>query len=130
MRGLEGKVAVVTGGGNGIGRACCLRFAEEGADVLVADVLEEQGAKTVVDVEALGQRAAFVRVDASNRDDNDAMVNAAVEELGGVDVLVTAAGISHRGYRSGDPSTRAIRPADVAAMQPADQFVAHALHAR
>src|SRR5262245_35825652 len=128
MRGLEGKVAIVTGGGNGIGRACCLRFAEEGMDVLVADLLEEHGAKTVLDIEALGRRSAFVQVDASKRDDNDAMVNAAVEELGGVDVLVTAAGISHRGYRSDDASSAgAIRPADRAALTSAEQFAEHAL---
>ena len=102
MRGLEGKVAVVTGGGNGIGRACCLRLADEGADVLVADILEEHGAKTVAEIEAIGRRATFARVDTSNPADNDAMVATAVKELGGVDVLVTAAGISRQDYRSDD----------------------------
>jgi NAD(P)-dependent dehydrogenase (short-subunit alcohol dehydrogenase family) len=100
VRGLDGKVAVVTGGGNGIGRACCLRLADEGAHVLVADILEDHGAKTVAEIEAMGRRAAFARVDTSNPADNDAMVATAVKELGGVDVLVTAAGISHQGYRS------------------------------
>jgi NAD(P)-dependent dehydrogenase (short-subunit alcohol dehydrogenase family) len=47
---LEGKVAVVTGGGNGIGRACCERFAQEGANVVVADVLDDPGAETVGNV--------------------------------------------------------------------------------
>ena len=60
MRGLDGKVAVVTGGGNGIGRACCLRFADEGMDVLVADILEDHGAKTVAEIEATGRRGVFV----------------------------------------------------------------------
>jgi NAD(P)-dependent dehydrogenase (short-subunit alcohol dehydrogenase family) len=100
MRGLDGKVAIVTGGGNGIGRACCLRFADEGMDVVVADILEDAGAKTLVDVEASGRRGVFVLADSTDPGDNDAMVNAAVEEFGGVDVLVTAAGISHAGYRS------------------------------
>jgi glucose 1-dehydrogenase len=127
VRGLAGKTAIVTGGGNGIGRACCERFADEGMDVLVADVLEDHGAKTVAEVEAKGRRGAFVKVDVSNPDDNDAMVNAAVEELGGVDVLVTAAGISHRGYRSGDSSEQAGWRADRAVATPAEQFANHLL---
>lgn len=129
MRGLEGKVAVVTGGGNGIGRACCLRFADEGMDVLVADILEEHGAKTVVDVEAMGRRAAYVRTDTTNPDDNDAMINAAVEELGGVDILVTAAGISHAGYRSDETGMgeAAARMAARGAVSQAEQFANHPL---
>jgi len=99
---LEGKIAVVTGGGNGIGRACCERFAEEGADVVVADLLDDAGAETVGLVEGLGRKAAFIHVDAANPADNVAMVRLAVDTFGGVDVLVTAAGISHADYRSGD----------------------------
>jgi NAD(P)-dependent dehydrogenase (short-subunit alcohol dehydrogenase family) len=99
---LEGKVAVVTGGANGIGRACCERFAEEGADVVVADVADDAGAETVATVEAAGRRARYVHADAASPDDNDAVMQTAVDELGGLDVVVTAAGISHAGYRSGD----------------------------
>jgi NAD(P)-dependent dehydrogenase (short-subunit alcohol dehydrogenase family) len=128
MRGLEGKVAVVTGGGNGIGRACCLRLADEGADVLVADILEDHGAKTVSEVESKGRRAAFARVDTSNPADNDAMVATAVAELGGVDVLVTAAGISHQDYRSDDSADAATaRLQQRAAVGAAQQFVDTAL---
>ena len=128
MRGLDGKVAVVTGGGNGIGRACCLRLADEGADVLVADILEEHGAKTVAEIEAIGRRAAFARVDTSNPADNDAMVATAVSELGGVDVLVTAAGISHRDYRSDDSADPAAsRLQERAVVGAARQFVDTAL---
>jgi NAD(P)-dependent dehydrogenase (short-subunit alcohol dehydrogenase family) len=127
MRGLTGKVAVVTGGGNGIGRACCERFADEGMDVLVADLLEEPGAATVAEVEARGRRAAFVKVDTSKPDDNEVMIARAVQEFGGVDVLVTAAGISHLGYRSGDTSEQAAWRAERAGAGPAEQFAHHPL---
>jgi len=128
VRGLEGKVAVVTGGGNGIGRACCERFADEGMDVLVADILEDCGAQTVAEVESRGRKGAFVRVDASNLDDNEAMVNAAVEELGGVDVLVTAAGISHAAYRSDDAAAGRLTGVQARAALGglAEQFANHA----
>jgi NAD(P)-dependent dehydrogenase (short-subunit alcohol dehydrogenase family) len=101
---LDGKVAVVTGGGNGIGRACCERFAEEGADVVVADLLDEPGAEAVAAVEKLGGGGLFVHVDASSPDDNAELVRRAVERFGHIDVVVTAAGISHAEYRSGDRS--------------------------
>jgi NAD(P)-dependent dehydrogenase (short-subunit alcohol dehydrogenase family) len=99
---LDGKVAVVTGGANGIGRACCERFAEEGADVVVADLLDDAAAETVAAVERHGRKALFVHADATSREDNAAVMQHAVDALGGLDVLVTAAGVSHAGYRSGD----------------------------
>jgi NAD(P)-dependent dehydrogenase (short-subunit alcohol dehydrogenase family) len=102
---LDGKVAVVTGGANGIGRACCERFAEEGADLVVADLLPDAAAETVAAVERQGRKAVFVRTDATSRADTVAAMDAAVETFGSLDVLVTAAGVSHQGYRSGDRST-------------------------
>jgi NAD(P)-dependent dehydrogenase (short-subunit alcohol dehydrogenase family) len=101
---LEGRVAVVTGGGNGIGRACCERFAEEGADVVVADLLDDAGAETVQLVEKAGSSGLFVHVDAASPEDNAGLVQQAVDRFGKVDVLVTAAGISHAEYKSGDRS--------------------------
>jgi NAD(P)-dependent dehydrogenase (short-subunit alcohol dehydrogenase family) len=101
---LEGRVAVVTGGGNGIGRACCERFAEEGADVVVADLLDDAGAETVQLVEKAGSSGLFVHVDAASPEDNAGLVQQAVDRFGKVDVLVTAAGISHADYKSGDRS--------------------------
>ena len=95
---LQGKVAVVTGGGNGIGRACCERFAAEGADIVVADVMEGPGNEVVAAVEALGRSAVFVRADAASPDDNEATMQAAVDRFGRLDVLVTSAGISGKGY--------------------------------
>jgi NAD(P)-dependent dehydrogenase (short-subunit alcohol dehydrogenase family) len=99
---LDGKVAVVTGGGNGIGRACCQRFAEEGADILVADLLDEPGAETVARVKERGREALFAHIDAASPSDNDTMAQTAIERFGRVDVLVTAAGISHADYVSGE----------------------------
>src|SRR5882672_6784954 len=92
---LEGRVAVITGGGNGIGRACAVRFAEEGADILVADILDDAAAETVGLVKDAGREALSVHVDASSRDDNGSMAQLCLERFGKIDVLVTAAGISH-----------------------------------
>jgi NAD(P)-dependent dehydrogenase (short-subunit alcohol dehydrogenase family) len=98
---LDGKVAVVTGGASGIGRACAMRFAEEGADIVVADLDESRGAETVAAVKALGRRAAFHRTDTSREADCEALADRAVGEMGKIDALVAAAGISHALYVSG-----------------------------
>jgi NAD(P)-dependent dehydrogenase (short-subunit alcohol dehydrogenase family) len=103
---LAGKVAVVTGGGNGIGRACCERFAAEGADVVVADVMEDRAKEVAAAVEAAGQRAIAVRADAVSVEDNEAIMQRALDELGRLDVVVTSAGISGKGYVS-DGNTQA-----------------------
>jgi NAD(P)-dependent dehydrogenase (short-subunit alcohol dehydrogenase family) len=97
---LDGKVAVVTGGANGIGRATAERFAEEGADIVVADVGD--GGETVAAVEKLGRHAVYARSDATSAADNGAAMQRAVDEFGGLDILVTAAGITHATYESGN----------------------------
>lgn len=99
---LEGRVAVVTGGSNGIGRACAIRFAAEGAKVLVADVMRDAGEELAAEIQAQGDEAIFFELDASDVGQNRAMAETAVQRFGGIDVLVTAAGISHANYRSGD----------------------------
>lgn len=98
---LEGKIAVITGGASGIGRASALRFAAEGADILVADVDQDRGNETVAEVEALGRRAAFQRTDTSSEADCEALGDRALAEFGRIDALVAAAGISHALYVSG-----------------------------
>lgn len=104
---LEGKVAVITGGGSGIGRACAVRFAREGADVVVGDIHRDQGEETVRLVEQAGRLGLFVLTDTTSEGDCDALVAAAVAEFGHVDVGVASAGISHAQYVSGaDPRRR------------------------
>ena len=99
---LRGKVCVVTGAGNGIGRACALRFAEEGAAVVVADLLDDAGEAVTAEIVAAGGRATYAHLDAASAADNERVAETAALTYGAVDVLVTAAGISHAGYRSGD----------------------------
>jgi NAD(P)-dependent dehydrogenase (short-subunit alcohol dehydrogenase family) len=110
MGALETKIAVVTGGASGIGRACAERFAAEGADVVVADLDEARGAETVAAIEGLGQRAIFVRTDTSTEVDNEALADAAIEEFGRIDVLLAAAGVSSGTYVSGEVQERAADP--------------------
>ena len=99
---LDGKVTVITGAGNGIGRATALRFAEEGSAVVVADIQSERAEETAEMVIAAGGRAKSISVDVASSSDNDAMADMAIDEFGGLDCLVTAAGISHANYVSGD----------------------------
>ncbi|MBM3947250.1 MAG: SDR family NAD(P)-dependent oxidoreductase, partial [SAR202 cluster bacterium] len=88
----ERRVAIVTGGARGIGRACALRLAEAGRDVVIADVLP-QAADVVREVEALGQRALAVATDVTDEAAVHGMVRRAHDEFGRLDILVCSAGI-------------------------------------
>ena len=112
----------MTGGANGIGRACCERLAREGADVVVADLADTGAA--VAAVEAAGVRAVPVRADAASEADNEALMARAVAELGRLDILVTAAGVSHAEYQSGDGAADVQRILErlAAGGDPAQQF--------
>jgi len=88
---LQDKVCIVTGSGQGIGRGVALRYAKEGARVLVAEFNEETGRRTVAELEALGVDAAFQHTDVGQRDQVEVMVQAAVDRWGRLDVLVNNA---------------------------------------
>ena len=90
---LDGKSAVVTGAGSGVGRASALRFAEEGAKVVCADIDLDRAKETVRAVEATGATAIAVGVDVSVEDDVAAMIGAAAEQFGRFDLLFNNAGI-------------------------------------
>src|SRR5580765_5057652 len=90
---LEGRTAIVTGAGRGIGRAIALELASLGADVVIAEILEANAASVVEAVRALGRRAIAVKVDVTAREDLDTMANRSMSEFGRIDILVNNAGV-------------------------------------
>jgi NAD(P)-dependent dehydrogenase (short-subunit alcohol dehydrogenase family) len=90
---LEGKVALVTGGASGMGRAASALFAREGAKVALTDVADEDGEAAAAEIRQQGGEAAFVHADVSEEADAEAMVDSAVERFGGLHVLYNNAGV-------------------------------------
>ena len=94
MAGVAGRVALVTGASQGIGRACALALAEGGAAIALAARNEEKLAQVASEVEGKGGQVAVFRMDVSNEDEAKAAVKAAIERFGKIDILVNNAGVT------------------------------------
>lgn len=93
MKTLENKVAIVTGGGSGIGKSICILYAAEGAKVIVSDINEEGGNETVREIKDKGGEAIFFKADTSKPGDNKNLVEKAISQYGALHIAVNNAGI-------------------------------------
>ncbi|NGY04981.1 SDR family NAD(P)-dependent oxidoreductase [Solimonas terrae] len=94
---LQGKVALVTGAGQGIGRAIAMRLADEGADIIVEDRLDSDSAeRTLREVESRGRRGAVIAGDVGRAADDRHVIEAGVSRFGHIDILVNNAGVERR----------------------------------
>src|SRR5215510_2415308 len=99
---LDGKIALITGAGSGIGRATAKIFAREGAKLVLADIVEASGLETLQMVKEMGADATFVKTDVSKSQDVNAVVARAVETYGQLDCAFNNAGIGGRGALTHD----------------------------
>ena len=96
MNALKNKVAIITGGASGIGRATALLFADEGAAVAILDINTEQGQSAVAEIEAAGGKAIFISCNVALAEDCRKAVEQTVAAFGGVHILFNNAGIIRR----------------------------------
>ena len=94
MKKLENKTAVITGGSRGIGKAACIRFASEGANVIIWDTNEELGNTLAAEINSMGFVAEFYRVDVTNVENIETVVSAILNKYKKIDILVNNAGIT------------------------------------
>ena len=94
MNGLKDRIAVVTGGADGIGRATAMRFAQEGAVVVIWDMNEEKGKQTTAEINSAGGKASFLKVNTSNFAEVEAASKKVVEQYGKYEILINNAGIT------------------------------------
>ena len=90
---LEGRVSIVTGGARGIGKAIAMELADAGSDIVIFDVLDE-GVDTAREIEKKGRKAGFYKVDITDLDAVNSVVEKVLEEFGRIDILVNNAGIT------------------------------------
>ena len=93
MARLEGKVALISGGARGQGAVEARMFAEEGASVVIGDILDDQGRQTEAELQELGYNVTYVHLDVTSESDWEAAVQSAVDTYGKLDVLLNNAGI-------------------------------------
>ncbi len=96
MLGLQGKIAIVTGASRGIGRACALRLAREGASVVLSDIQIDLGEQTARDIRSEGGVGTFIECDVGDSYQVQDLVGKVDEEFGSVDILVNNAGVVHK----------------------------------
>ncbi|TES84582.1 SDR family oxidoreductase, partial [Candidatus Aerophobetes bacterium] len=94
---LEEKIAVVTGGGRGLGRSICLTLAREGCSLVVSDIDAESAGKVAREIKKIGSEALALGVDVTSRSQVDTLMRVAAKDFGGVDILVNNAGICWMG---------------------------------
>lgn len=99
---VEGKIALITGGGSGIGQATALAFAREGAKVVIADVIVEGGEETVTRIKQGGGAAIFVKTDVTQAAEVEAMVKHTVDTYGRLDYAFNNAGIAGAAAKTSD----------------------------
>ncbi|MEH7402702.1 glucose 1-dehydrogenase [Gottfriedia acidiceleris] len=99
---LKDKVAVITGGGSGIGRATAIRFAKEGAKIVIADINEVTGEETLGEIKEQNQEAIFVKTNVAESKSIQNLMKRAVEHFGRIDILFNNAGIGNSEVRSVD----------------------------
>ncbi|CAN5922374.1 hypothetical protein BH23ACT10_BH23ACT10_11450 [soil metagenome] len=93
MNGLDNKVAIVTGGASGIGRAAVHRLSAEGASVVVTDIADEAGGRVVAEIDDQGGSAVFVHHDVASEDDWTTVIEQTLAQFDRLDVLVNNAGV-------------------------------------
>lgn len=105
---LENKVALITGGGNGIGRETAVLFASEGAAIVVVDVADAAGEETVGMIQSSGGKAVYVHADVSQATDSEHMVAVAEKEFGKLNVMFNNAGIMHADDSDAEATSEAV----------------------
>ena len=98
---LQDKVIAITGSGSGLGRACALLFAEEGARIVTSDVVAGRAQKVAKEVEAAGGQAAGIDADVRSESDMERLVRTTVDTFGRIDVMFANAGIPEPGFGAG-----------------------------
>jgi meso-butanediol dehydrogenase/(S,S)-butanediol dehydrogenase/diacetyl reductase len=102
---LKDKVAVVTGGGGGLGEGICLCLAREGAHVVVSDVKKDLAENVAEKIRKMGQKSVAMVTDVRSPEECQSLMDSAIEEMGGLDILVCCAGVSGYDHKNMDPET-------------------------